>query len=148
MSNARQHLHDREITHVAALFQQHGHQVIRTPRRNVRDTPAGDLLIDGHRSVAVRVAHLMPRRVTIYAAGRKYRYDYPEWSWNLHTHGRRYAQPDVWVFVALGEPVRRFVVPARLLRGRYTLRVMRGRADQHWLRRYRDVWDVAHRSAA
>jgi len=105
----RREIHDRGVRYVTQALRRRGAHV-ETHKGNDPIT----LSVNGL-TVAVRVAQsrVAPHHVTV--GGRSYHYSYPTIHWNLHVHGARGCQPDVWVLVVVGAPVRVFIVPAEVI---------------------------------
>lgn len=151
--NPRHALHARGVAYVVRQLRRRGCRALPTiglvGAGGVTFTvvaPCGDRW-----SAAVRVARrrMVTHRVTV--GGRRYSFNYPTLHWNLHVHGRRGCQPQVWVLVAIGRPMRVFVVPAAVIGS--TAKTMQlldtASAGQHTRRRararvraYLDRWEV------
>jgi len=67
-------------------------------------------------NVVVRISRRLPKVHRVTVGGHHYRYIIQAYHWNLHQHGIRLTQPDVWVLVPADDPDRSFVVPAREIR--------------------------------
>ena len=101
----------------------------------------------GTRRLAVRAASRRLVRIRIRQGERSYVYHYPGWTWNLHQHGQRKDQPDLWALVAFDEHgVSRdtYLVPNAVIgTTRLTIHLQdteHGRGND--LRAYRQAWDL------
>lgn len=141
---SRQTLHTDGVKTFAAMARRRHHQVTATPREGIggaQRAPLGDLLVDGHTTVAVLSSHARKRRHVTTMRGKVYEYEYRMVSWMLHSHGVKKPRPDVWVLRCLvGKKAYLFIVPGHRLKG-LTVEIMADRLGSHWIHEYRDAWE-------
>ncbi|MDX2165706.1 MAG: hypothetical protein SF182_01525 [Deltaproteobacteria bacterium] len=102
-------------------------------------------------AIAVRAATPRPQHHRIRQGARRYEYEIVELHWNLHAHGARHCQPDVWVLVRLDDKPASLVLPNRALAP--TLRAVQLIANPRrggWsrLRGYAGRWELITQPAA
>lgn len=138
---ARHEIHAAAVRYVAAW--------LAAPGVPVKTATEGglDLATPGH-TIAVRVCRLGTIRRTI----RGKQYEYPGVRWNLHQHGVRQTNPDVWVLVVADGPEWPcYVVPGHLLERKLTVEITlgaeshRGRPRNGVVRPYLNAWDALRR---
>jgi hypothetical protein len=140
-SGERHALHRRAVDRCVRALHRHGLSVER-----IRHPGGIDLSVGHGLSCAVRAARPRAHRHHITVGGRRYSYTYGLEFWNLHQHGKRTADPDIWLLVG-GSTV--YVVPAHELAGRLTYSLLVGAAQRKRLaraRQYADRWDVIERA--
>jgi len=130
--------HARAVTYAVRAFRRLGCRVERTTDRAV------ELLVDGQ-PVAIRASAVLRKRVVVRHPAKTYHYEVRAYSWNLHAHGRRTAQPAWWVLATLDCLARSFVVPAAVVgRTRTTWSLAAyPRRPQSGLHAWRGRWDAA-----
>ena len=142
----RVELHDRTVHQVYRALRTLGFEVRRGGRRaGARETAGRFDLIADEATIAVRVAQRSEFAWRVVVNGRRYSYRYCGHRWNLHSRGSTRLRPDVWVFVAAGQPTRFFVVPGKRVRGFYTLTLRE--PSKTWLLGHENDWDAIHQCA-
>jgi hypothetical protein len=94
----------------------------------------------------VRAARPHVHRHHITVGSRRYCYRYGLEFWNLHQHGKRTADPDIWLLVGASAV---YVVPAHELAGRLTYSLLFGAARRRRparVRPYAGRWEIIERA--
>ena len=99
-------------------------------------------------SIAVRGATVRQRVHTIRRKN-VYAYNVTYWAWNLHVHGKRWAQPDWWVLVPDMDVSDALVIPGAELRTARTVALSIGARSSRYCT-YRRQWSaiIGQRKAA
>lgn len=93
-------------------------------------------------SPGIRVGRCVTRRHSQVIKGRRYTYEYQTVGFNCHSHGRLQRLPEVMVLVEWGPRPRCWVVPRRVLQGRYTVQIHKPEGTRSIFAKYRDNWGV------
>lgn len=107
-----------------------------------------DLVVNGHTSVALRVAFPGRYLHTVKVNGRRYAYDYLSWNFNFHRHGlweRRYC--DVFICIARSRRPgdETFVIPAGAVTGPTFSLHGAGKPYRGRYSAYRNGWGIFER---
>lgn len=103
-----------------------------------------DFLVNGETRVALRVAFPGRYAHTVTVAGKRYAYDYRNWSFNFHRHGcwdRSYCDVFVCVAKRRNHADETFVIPAHAISGpTFSLHGAGARPYRGRYAPYRDSW--------